>query len=69
MVIDSSCCVGGPGPALCLGLGRGTSVHQTLEVASDALHPNPPPHFCKWSNLVPICISLALLQLNWVWLI
>ena len=39
-VIYSSCCVGGPGPAWCLGLGEGTSVvHQAVGVASDALHP------------------------------
>ena len=64
-VIYSSCCVGGPGPAWCLGHGEGTSVvHQAVGVASDALHPNPPPHFYKWGNLVSICISPVLLQLN-----
>ena len=60
-------CIGGfvLGPALCLGLGMGASaVHQTVEVASDVFHPNPLLHFCKSGNLVPICISLALLWLN-----
>ena len=61
------CCVGGPAPAWCLCLGEGTSVvYQTVGVASDALHPNPPLHFYKWGNLVPIHICSALLQLNWV---
>ena len=65
-VIYSSCCVGGPELAWCLGLGEGTFVlHQAVGIASDALHPNPPLHFYKWGNLVPICISLVLLQLDW----
>ena len=38
---------------------------QFAEVASDALHPIPLLHFCKWDNLVPIHISLAILLLNW----
>ena len=54
-----------PRVALYLGLEKGTSaVHQIVEVVSDVLHPNSLLHFCKWDNLVPICISLALLQLK-----
>ena len=68
VVPDSFWCANGfvPGLALYLSLGKGTSaVHQIVEVVSDVLHPNPLLHFCKWDNLVPIHISLALLQLNW----
>ena len=62
VVLGSSCCVWGPGPAFCLGLGEEISaVHQAVGAASDALHPSPPLHFCKWGNLVPICIFSALL--------
>ena len=65
-VIYSSCCVRGPELVWCFGLGEGTFVvHQAVGVASDALHPNPPPHFYKWGNLVPIHISPVLLQLDW----
>ena len=62
VVLGRSCCVGGPGPVFCLGLGEEISaVHQTVGVVSDALHPSPPPHFCKWGNLFPINIFPALL--------
>ena len=38
MVMDNSCCVGVPGPVLCLGLEEGIStVHQTIEVAKGAI--------------------------------
>ena len=68
-----SCCDGGPELSWCIGLGEDTFVlHQAIGIASDALHPNPPLHFYKWDNSVPICISPILLQLNpillqWDW--
>ena len=40
-------------------------VFSVVEVVSDVLHPNPLLHFCRWDNLVPICIALALVLLNW----
>ena len=67
VVPDSFWCTDGfvAGLALHLGLGKGISaMHQMVEVASDVLCPNPPLHFCKWDNLVPIHIALALLLLN-----
>ena len=61
-----------PGLASYLGYGKGPLVvylfacfHQFAEVAFDVLHPNPLLHFCKWDSLVPICIALALVLLNW----
>ena len=74
VVPDSFWCTEGfvSGLALYLGLEKGISavhlfVHfcQIVEVASEGLHPNPLLHFCKWDNLVPIHITLALLLLNW----
>ena len=74
MVPDSLWCTKGfvHGLASYLGFGKGISaVHlfvcfcQFVEAASDVLHPNPLLHFCKWDNLVPICITLALVLLNW----
>ena len=68
VVLDSFWCAWGfvLGPALHLSLGMvASAVHQTVEVASDVFHPNPLSHFCKWGNVVPIHISLALLWLNW----
>ena len=38
--------------------------YQFVETAFDVHHPNPLLHFCKWDNLVPICITLALVLLN-----
>ena len=38
---------------------------QLVAVASDVLCPNPLLPFCKWDNLVTICIALALALLNW----
>ena len=73
VVPDSFWCAGGfvPGLALYLGLGKGISaVHlfkhfcQIVEVPSDVLHPNHLLHFCKWDNLVPVHITLALVLLN-----
>ena len=64
-VIYSSCHVGGPELAWCLGLGEGTFVlHQAVGIASDTLCPNPPLHFYQWGNSVPIHISPVFLQLN-----
>ena len=74
VVPDSLWCAEGfvPGLALYLAFGKGISaVHlfvyfcQFVEAASDVLCPNPLLHFCKWDNLVPICITLALILLNW----
>ena len=61
-----------PGLASYLGFGKGISaVHlfayfcQFVEAASDVLCPNPVLHFCKWDNVVPTCIALVLILLNW----
>ena len=64
--------------AMCLGLlhilclGKNISAVylfacfcQFAEIAPDACHPSPLLHFCKWENLVPICIALPLVLLNW----
>ena len=70
VVLDSFWCAWGfvLGPALHLSLGMvASAVHQTVEVASDVFHPNPLSHFCKWGNVVPIHISLALLWWTGVW--
>ena len=73
MVPHSLWCTEGfvPGLTLYLGFGKGISaVHlfecfcQFAEAASDNLHPNL-LHLCKWDNLVPIHIALALILLSW----
>ena len=71
---DCLWCAGGfvLGLVLYLGFGMGTlAVYlfvctcQFAEVASDALCPNLLLQFCRWDNLVPICISPVLVLLNW----
>ena len=61
-----------PGLALYLVFGKNISavylfvyLCQFAKIAFDACHPCPLLHFCKWDNLVPIYIALALVLLNW----
>ena len=69
MAPDSLWCAEGFVPGLALYLGFGYAFVcvfcQFVEAASDVLYPNSLLHFCKWENVVPICIALALILLNW----
>ena len=74
VVPDSFCCTENfvPGFAFYLGFGKGISaVHlfacfcHIVEVAFDDLCPNPLLHFSEWDILIPICITLAFILLDW----